>query len=197
MVCVRSWALDLMVGLAGVLLGTLGARYASGSQEVHRDSPRPSVARPSPWDAQRCPEPVPLGGELSELQEAIGDLEAEGRRVGALPWPWPEDPEPHMRPEAVQDALERAREQHPEQFEGWTSWVDCSEYPCMVISEGGPELGLGPAPRFPFGYGTFSTMDSTRHREARYPLEESGAWPEALQRRLEARRVVLMALDTP
>jgi hypothetical protein len=188
MVCVRSWALDLMVGLAGVLLGTLGARYASGSQEVHRDSPRPAVARPAPWDVQRCPEPVPLDEELSELQEAIGALEAEGRRVGALPWPWPADPEPHMRPEAIQAAWEEAQKLAP----GWQSWLDCSEYPCVVIFEGEPGRGFAPMPEFPHGYGEFSLRDPVRVRQARYPFEGSGSLPEALERRLEVRRAALM-----
>lgn len=138
------------------------------------------------------------GGELVELQQELEALQAEGHRIGALPYPWPDDPPPHATPEAVQRALEQARAEGAERFEGWETEVDCSEYPCLVVYDGvGADLQDVPSPKFRYGYGAFMSSTPWGQREIHYPLPEGGKMPKALERRLEARRDELMSLEAP
>ena len=118
----------------------------------------------------------------NELGEDIAALREEGFAAGALPWPWPDPPEPHTTPEAVEAALQHSRESRPD-WEGWHASVDCTEYPCLVVYEADyDDLRSPPFAGFEGGYGAIFGI----RRHIFHPLPKAGI-PEDLKLRLDVR----------
>lgn len=198
----RSWWLDIALLVAGIAAGVVlpwpfppaGRPLASTSSTSSRP-PAPGVLPEGPrrcdvLEEMRHRRLTAIEQQNNELGEDIAALREEGFAAGALPWPFPDPPEPHMTPEAVEAALQHSRESRPD-WEGWHASVDCSEYPCLVLYEADyDDLGSPPFAGFEGGYGAIFGI----RRHIFHPLPKAGI-PEDLRLRLDVRTSALFEED--
>ena len=186
--------IDIALLLASICAGAAVAQLLPPAERPLAATSFTSSRRPAtrdlPEGPQRCESLeemrhrrlAAIERQNNELGEDIAALREEGFAAGALPWPWPDPPEPHMTPEAVEAALQHSRESRPD-WEGWHASVDCSEYPCLLVYEADyDDLRSPPFAGFEGGYGAIFGI----RRHIFHPLPKAGI-PEDLKLRLDVR----------